>query len=746
MRTCISSVIINIVHDKFLKPYDPVETEDRIYKLWEESGLFNPDVCIEKGVTRPDAKPFSIALPPPNVTGTLHVGHTFMLAIQDSMVRFNRMVGNRTLWLPGTDHAAIATESVVARALAKKGIQKHDLGREAFLGEINRFAAESHDTIVSQLKKMGSSLDWSREAFTLDRARQEAVYEAFKRMYDAELIYRGERIVNWDPKNQTTVSDDEIEYREETVPFYYFSYGPFTIGTARPETKFGDKYVVMHPDDKRYAQYKHGEMLDVEWINGPITATIIKDEAIDMKFGTGVMTITPAHSYIDFDIAMRHNLEREQIIDTHGRLLPIAGEFADMNIADAREKIVEKLQSKGLVVKIDTNYTHNIATSQRGGALIEPQVMRQWFVDVNKPIAERNGTSLKELMRETVAEKKVSILPERFEKVYFHWIDNLRDWCISRQIWYGHRIPVWYRGEETYVGTEPPRGDAPASAKASAGKWEQDPDTLDTWFSSGLWTFSTLGWPHHTPDLTTYHPTSVLETGYDILFFWVARMILMSRFLLDDVPFRTVYLHGMVLDKNGKKMSKSNPETAVDPLGAIREYGADAVRMAMIINVGPGQNTMLSEDKIRAYKKFANKLWNIARFVLTSTDDFEYKKDTPIAKADQVHLDNLNALVDDTTSDMKKLNMHLASERLYHYVWHTFADGIIEESKETLAGTDVERKQSRQYLLLEILATCLQLLHPFMPFITEEVWHELPQALTDSDLLMVSRWPSGSLS
>ena len=435
--------------------YNPQEIEEKIYKQWEDAGYFNPDVCIEKGITAPDAEPFSIVLPPPNVTGTLHVGHALEDTLQDIVVRFNRMSGKRTLWIPGTDHAASATPVRVEKDIYKKeGKTRHDLGREEFLRRVNEFAQQSHDTIVHQVRRMGASLDWSREAYTLDEARSLGVRTAFKKMYDMGLIYRGNRIVHWDPKGQTTISDDEIEWVEETVPFYYLKYGPFTIGTARPETKFGDKYVVMHPDDPRYAQYTDGQKIELEWINGPITATIIKDPASEMDFGTGVMTITPWHDMVDFDIAGRHKLDMEQIIDQRGVLLPIAGEFAGMHIKKARPAIVEKLKAKGLVEKIDEKYVHRIATNSRGGGVIEPQIMRQWFVNVNAEftlphsditgIASGQKTTLKEIMRTVVQNGQIKILPERFEKIYFHWIDNLRDWCISRQIWFGHRIPVWY--------------------------------------------------------------------------------------------------------------------------------------------------------------------------------------------------------------------------------------------------------------------------------------------------------------
>src|SRR3989344_1773867 len=589
--------------EKFMKPYDPAATESRIYAAWEESGLFNPDECVKQGITPPDAPSYSIVLPPPNVTGRRHMGHALMLAIEDIFVRFKRMQGFRTLWIPGTDHAAIATQSVVEKQIKKdENKNRHDLGREELLKRIEEYAAESHDTIVKQVKTMGASLDWSREAFTLDAARSRAVNKVFKLMYDAGLIYRGHRIVNWDPKGQTTISDDEIVYVEEKAPFYYFQYGPFVIGTVRPQTKLGDKYVVINPDDPRYAQYAHGQKIDLEWINGPITATIIHDPDQDMTFGSGAMTITPWHDIHDFELAERFELDREQVIDERGILLPIAGEFAGEHIKKARPRIIEKLRQKGLIVKVDENYVHNIPTAERTGGVIEPQIKLQWFIDVNREVPGR-GKSLKALMLEPVESGQIAFVPDHFVKTYYHWIEHLRDWCISRQIWYGHRVPVWYKGEEVIVGNEP----------AEAG-WTQDEDTLDTWFSSGLWTFSTLGWPEATEDLAAYHPTNLLETGYDILFFWVARMILMTEFTLATIPFKTVYLHGMVRDAAGRKMSKSLGNN-LDPLDVTRKFGADAARMALVVGNTPGTDMRMSEDKIKGYKHFANKLWNIARFI-----------------------------------------------------------------------------------------------------------------------------------
>lgn len=702
--------------DRLLKPYDPEETEKKIYKLWEESGFFNPDVCVDKGVTKKDALHFSIVLPPPNVTGILHLGSAIMIAIEDIFVRYQRMKGMRTLWIPGADSAAIATQAKVEKEIQnKEKLSRHDLGREELLKRIDKFVEENKTNILSQVRGMGASVDWSRYAYTMDEKRYHAVLEAFVRMYNAGLIYRGNRIVNWDPKGQTTISDDEIVYEERKSKFYTLKYGPFEIGTARPETKFGDKYVVMHPKDERYKKWKHGDKVTVEWINGPIEATIIKDETIDMEFGTGVMTITPWHSHEDFALAEKYKLEKEQIIDSLGKLLPIAGEFAGMKISDAREKIIEKLKNKGLVISIDENYINRVATAERTGGIIEPQIMLQWFVDVNKPIKERGDKNLKELMREPLDNGEIKIIPEHFSKTYFHWIDNLRDWCISRQIWFGHRIPVWYKEKEVYCGLEAPNGKG----------WVQDQDVLDTWFSSALWPFSTLGWPEKTVDLKNYYPTTLLETGYDIIFFWVARMVLAGQFLLGQVPFRTVYLHGIVRDKDGNKISKSLGNN-IDPTEMGKKYGTDALRLSLISGMTPGTDSKISEDKIKGYKNFANKVWNIARFVLENSEG------TDSSALDDKLVEEFQTLAKDITLDMENYRFHLASEKIYHYIWHRLADEIIEESKKM-----PEIKSS----LLYLLENSLKILHPFMPFITEEIWSMLPDR---KNLLMIEKWPFDS--
>ncbi len=730
---------------KFLSPYDPTATEDAIYERWLASGLFSPEACVAAGVTREDAEPYSIVLPPPNVTGVLHIGHAAMLAVEDILVRYHRMQGYRTLWIPGTDHAAIATQSKVEKELQKSEKKsRHDLGREAFLERVHAYARESHDTIVHQVRKMGSSLDWDREAFTLDETRQRAVYEAFQRLYDMGLIVRGHRVVNWDPKGQTVISDDEIVYEERTATLYTFKYDaslPFAISTTRPETKVGDTAVAVHPDDERYRSYI-GKEYSVTFCDVPLTLRVVADESVDPAFGTGALGVTPAHSSIDAEIAKKHDLPMVQVINEYARMT-VDGRLNDMKVNAARDTVVAWLREEGLLEK-EEQVQQNVSTAERTGAIIEPLPKLQWFVAVEKPfvlkesklpgIPSGSTTTLKDIMRTAVNAGAIKITPDRFEKAYFHWIDNLHDWCISRQIWYGHRIPVWYRKgadgkEEMHVGVDAPKGRG----------WEQDPDTLDTWFSSGLWTFSTLGWPEDTKDLALYHPTSVLETAYDILFFWVARMILMSGALLGDVPFRDVYIHGLVRDEKGKKMSKSLGN-AIDPLTLVEKYGADATRLSVIIGAAAGNDIKLSEQRVKGYKNFTNKVWNIARFILQHEDAILATKGAATHADDAALLKELSDLTRDVTDDIEHFRLYLAGEKLYHYVWHRFADEILEESKPILQGDDIERKQGRARALYDMLVIQLKLLHPFMPFVTEEIWSSLPEK--DSDLLLVAPWPA----
>ena len=725
------------IPEKLLKPYNPSEEESSIYTKWEQSGYFTPENMIEDGLTKPDAEPFTIVLPPPNVTGVLHMGHAMMLTVEDILIRYKRMQGFRTLWLPGTDHAAIATQSKVEKEIQKsEGKSRHDLGREELLKRVNAFAQDSHDTIVNQMKVMGASCDWTREAFTLDEKRTKAVRTVFKKMYDDGLIYRSHKIINWDPKGQTTISDDEIVYEARKATLYTFKYSkdfPIAISTTRPETKVGDVAVAVHPDDARYKEFV-GKEYDVIFCHVPIHIKIIADEAVEKDFGTGALGVTPAHSMIDWEIADRHDLPRPQVINEYAKMMVGDEHLLGKKVAEGRDIVVSWLKEEGLIEKEEI-IDQNVATAERTGGIIEPLPKLQWFIDVNKPftlehsnintIASGSQTTLKEIMRATVGSNQIDIIPEYFTKTYFHWIDNLRDWCISRQIWYGHRIPVWYRGEEIYTGIEAPEGD----------DWKQDEDTLDTWFSSGLWTFSTLGWPEQTEDLKIYHPTSVIETGPDILFFWVARMILMTGYALGDIPFKKVYLHGLVRDGQGKKMSKSLGN-ALDPLDIAQKFGADAGRIALIIGTTPGTDSKISEDKIKGQKHFANKIWNITRFVLSNYDT--QCMDASFTPDDTVLLAQWHEAAKKITADIDAFRLHLAAEDIYQYIWTSFADKILEESKALLASEDIAIKQSRQKLLYTILKETITVLHPFMPFVTEAIWQLLPN---NENLLMVQSWP-----
>jgi len=706
------------MNEEFKKPYNPVEHEELIYKKWEESGFFNPDVCIEKGITSETSDYFSIVLPPPNVTGTLHMGSAFMLAIEDIMVRYNRMQGKKTLWVPGTDHAAIATQSKVEKNIQKEeGKNRHDLGKEEFLKRVEKFASENHDTIIEQMKKMGCSLDWSREAFTLDEKRNLAVKTVFKKMYDDEIIYRGHKIVNWDPKGQTTISDDEIVYEERKAIMYTFKYSsdfPIAISTTRPETKVGDTAVAVHPEDARYKKYV-GQTIEVlDFAGEKLSIKIIADEEVDPEFGTGALGVTPAHSQIDEGIAQRHNLPIKPVISEYARMSVESALLKDKKVTEAREIVANWLKDNNLMIK-EEEISQNVSTAERTGGIIEPLPKMQWFINVNKEFEkDGNKVTLKKLMLSVIENKEIKIIPERFEKEYLHWIENLRDWCISRQIWYGHKIPVYYKDKEILCSIEKPED----------AKWIQDEDTLDTWFSSGLWTFSTLGWPEKTDDFKNYHPTTVLETGYDILFFWVARMILMSTYTTGQIPFKYVYLHGLIRDNQGKKISKSLGNN-IDPLDMITKYSADSVRMALIVGTGPGNDSKISDDKFKAYKHFANKIWNIARFVLENVSE----NSNDFGEENKKYLEEFNILTTDVTNDMENYRFYLAAEKLYHYTWHRFADIIIEESK-----TNKNTKKILMFLFKEQL----KLLHPFMPFITEKIWSTLPDS---KNLLMVEKWP-----
>jgi len=718
------------------KAYDHTQVENTIYEAWLKTGYFNPD-NLPNAESR---EPFVISLPPPNVTGTLHMGHAFEDSMQDIVIRFQRMLGKRALWLPGTDHAPIATESKVVKLLEKEeGKRKRDFTREEFVEKVKKFAQESHDTIVNQVRSMGASVDWSREAYTFDEPRNLAVRTAFKRMFDQGLIYRGYRVVNWDPKGQTVISDDEVVYQERQSKLYPFKDSqdlPIAISTTRPETKLGDTAVAVHPEDPRYKKYI-GQEYDADFCGVKLHIKIVADESVEKDFGTGALGVTPAHSSIDFEMSQRHNLPMVQIIDEYGKMTVGPEGVLGKKTAEAREAVVAWLKTAGLLIK-EEDTTQNVSTAERTGAVIEPLPKLQWFIAVNKPfpmphskidgIAQGQEVTLKSLMKKVVENGQVEIVPERFSKIYFHWIDNLRDWCISRQLWFGHQIPVWYKGEEIFCDTNPPQGEG----------WQQDSDTLDTWFSSGLWTFSTLGWPNETQDLKTYHPTSVMMPGYEILFFWVARMILMSTYLLGEIPFKKVVLHGIVRDSKGRKFSKSL-NNGVDPLEMTAKYGTDALRIALIFGSGPGNDTVFDEQKVKGMKHFANKLWNIARFIMTNveTSDYQFEAKT---EADKQIIAQLETATQSVTKDMENFMLHEAAQGIYQFVWHELADIYLEKSKEQLKDTNL--KANTEKILLHQLIQSLKLLHPFMPFITEHIWQMLKERrLVTTDWLMVAEWP-----
>ena len=700
------------------KAYEPGQYEDKIYQDWEQSGLFNPDNLKSTG------SEFTISMPPPNATGVLHLGHAAALAYEDLMIRYQRLQGKKTLWLPGTDHAAIATQTKVEKILAEEGINRHTLGRNKFLDKVREFVAGSQDTIRKQTRKMGASCDWSREAYTLSDKLSVAVNEAFVKMYDDGLIYRGNRIVNWCPRCGSTLADDEVEYIEEKTPFYYFKYGPVIIGTARPETKFSDKVIIVHPDDERYHDII-GKEFDIEWINGKIKARVIADPIADMKMGSGAMTITPAHSFVDFELAQKYNLSIEQIINKEGKLTKVAGDLAGLSTKEARQKVVNILKEKGLVEKIDEEYKHNLSVCYRCQTPIEPLTSEQWFVAVDKKISGRNK-SLKEMALDIVKSGEIEIVPKKFTKTYYHWIENLHDWCISRQIWWGHRIPVWYTEDNEIIVAH---SEKEARQKSRQKKIVQDTDTLDTWFSSSLWTFSTLGWPEQTKDLKKFHPTQVMETGYDIIFFWVARMILMSEYLLGEKPFETVYLHGMIRDKEGQKMSKSKGN-GIDPLEMIKKFGTDALRLSLVIGSSPGADMRLYEDKIAGYRNFVNKLWNISRFIFGQVKKVERVSTEPEAKtlADRWILAEFNKLISIITKDIEQYKFSMAGEKLYEFTWAKLADWYLEIAK-------IEKNKDQ--ILLYILERLLILWHPFTPFVTEVIWKEFKV----DNFIMVASWP-----
>lgn len=713
------------MNEKFLKPYNSKETEARIYKMWEESGYFNPD-NIPPNSRKLEAKSFSMIMPPTNANGSLHAGHGLVMTIEDIITRYKRMRGYKTLWLPGLDHAGFETQVVYEKKLEKEGRSRFEIPPKELYKEILDFTLTNSTNIKSQVRSMGASCDWSREKFTLDDSVIKIVYRTFKKLEEDNLLYRGKRIISWCPKHQTSFSDLEIKDEEKVEPFYYLKYGPFTIATSRPETKFGDKYVVMHPKDKRYDSYKDGQKIDLEWINGPITATVVKDEAIDMEFGTGVMTITPWHDPVDFGIAERHKLDKEQIIDERGKLLPIAGEFAGLHITKARPLIVEKLKNKGLLEKVEEKYKHVVHTCYKCNTTIEPQIKSQWFVKM-KPLADK--------ALEKINSGEIEYIPEYYKKITTHWLENIIDWNISRQIVWGIPIPakICDKCDNGFVDIE----DKIKICPKCNSELRKDADTFDTWFSSGQWPFASLGYPDN-EDSKQFFPTDVMETAGEIIFFWVSRMIMLSLYVTGKIPFKTVYLHGLVLDAKGQKMSKSKGNV-INPLDLTEKYGTDAFRIGMVIGNTPGTSLALSEDKIRAYKNFANKIWNIARFVLSSTEDVSYdEKFDKYVEKDKTLIKEKASLIGEATKDMDNFRFYLAGEKIYHYAWHTFADIILEESKKILNSGNEEEILSRKQFLLHTLRDILIILHPFIPFVTEEIWQTMNEG---KSMLMIEKWP-----
>jgi valyl-tRNA synthetase len=646
------------------KKYNPQITESKIYQLWEKGGWFKPQIS-KKG------KPFIITLPPPNVTGELHLGHA-MYCLEDLMIRYHRMLGEPTLWLPGFDHASIAVEYLLNKELRKEGKNKKTIGYDDFLKRAKKFAEKSRGYIKNQLISLGFSLDWSKEAYTMDKLRSQAVKEAFQKLYQKGLIYQGKRIINWCPKCQTALSDLENDYEEEKGQLYYMKYGPFVLATTRPETKFGDTAVAVHPQDKRYQKWIDKEFTYRSLV-GPKKMKVVADKAVDPKFGTGVVKVTPGHDPTDFEIGQRHHLKIVNVIDLQGRLTKVAGKFAGMTVGEARKAVVEELQKRGNIIKIE-KITHNVGHCQRCGTITEPLVSQQWFVKTK---------NLAKPAIEAVKSGQIKIIPKKFEKIYLHWLENIKDWCISRQLWWGHKIPL--KGQE---------------------------DILDTWFSSGLWSFSTLGWPKETADFKKFFPNSIRETGYDILFFWVAREIMLSLFLTKKVPYKTIYLHGLIRDKHGKKMSKT-AGNVLDPLELTKKYGTDALRMALIVGNAPGNDLSLSEEKVKAYRNFANKIWNASRFILSYEENLE-KTNSTSHPDDLKIIKETEKIIKQTTNHLSRYRFDLAAEGIYHFFWHSFCDQYLEMSKK--------RRPKAQQTLLQILAINLKLLHPFMPFISEQIW------------------------
>jgi len=687
--------------------YDPTRVEPHWYAVWEERGYFHADAASPK-------KPYCIVIPPPNVTGSLHLGHALNNTLQDILIRYKRMDGYNALWMPGTDHAGIATQYVVERQLEKEGKTKEDLGREAFIARVWQWKEESGGTIIRQLKRLGASCDWVRERFTMDAGLSAAVREVFVRLWEEGLIYQGDYIVNWCPRCQTVLSDLEVEREEQDAEFVYIKYGPLTLGTVRPETKLGDTAVAVHPKDRRYRKYV-GKTLEVPSVEGTVTLQVVADEAVDPKFGTGVIKVTPGHDPTDFEIGKRHNLPVRSVIGFDGKMTELAGKYAGLDRFETRKRIVEDMKALGLIDRIEP-YRHSVGVCYRCKTVVEPLVSKQWYVRT-RPLAE---PAIK-----AVRSGKIKIVPRAWNKTYFHWMENIRDWAISRQLWWGHRIPVWYCDKDGSMHVS--RTDLTACPQCGGGL-RQDTDVLDTWFSSGLWPFSTLGWPQETPELKVFYPTSVLSTGFDILFFWVARMAMLGIKFMGDVPFRHVYIHALIRDAEGQKMSKSKGNV-VDPLHVMDKFGTDAFRFTLAALAAQGRDIRLAEERIEGYRNFANKIWNAARLVLSNLEGYDpalARRGTP-SVADRWIRSRLTEATAQVRKAIDGYRFNDAASAVYQFLWHEYCDWYLEIAKRSLYQPESPAARAvTQRTLVEVLETTLRLLHPFMPFISEELWQRLP--------------------
>ena len=712
---------------KNLTTYNPKEIEQQWYTYWEEKGYFHEEVDTNK-------EPFSIVLPPPNVTGQLHMGHALDNTLQDILIRTKRMQGYNVLWMPGTDHAGIATQVKVEENIMKtEGKSRHDLGREEFLKRVWEWKQEYGSTIVKQIRSLGASCDWTRERFTLDEGYHEAVLKVFVELYEKGLIYRGERITNWCPNCLTALSDIEVEHEDENGHLWHIKYPVIgeedvflTVATTRPETMFGDVAVAVNPNDERYAHLVGKELL-LPFVNRHIP--IIADEYVDQSFGTGCVKITPAHDPNDFEMGQRHNLESIVVMNPDGTMNAGAGHFVNMPRELARKQVVAELEAQGLLEKVE-DHGHSVGHCSRCNTTVEPMVSKQWFVSM-EPLAKP--------ALEVVRDKSIEFVPERFTKTYTNWLESIRDWCISRQLWWGHRIPAWYCQDcgETIVTTE-----TLTECPHCHGKVEQDPDVLDTWFSSALWPFATMGWPDNTKEVKHWYPTSVMVTGYDIIFFWVARLIFMGLEFKEEIPFKHVFIHGLVRDSQGRKMSKSLGN-GINPLEVIEEYGADALRFTLVTGNTPGNDMRFYMERVEANRNFANKIWNASKFVLMNLEGFD-ESFVPSAEdytlADKWILEEYNKTVTNITNNLDKFELGEAASAVYDFIWNTYCDWYIELAKPRLYNKEGGRdRQTAQYLLVSILRHMMELLHPFMPFVTEHIWQHLPH---EGESIMVAPWPS----